>query len=107
MSSPACRSTATAACCWISASSSPGIERFRTHPWTVDAPSIVEWRALTVIGLDRLADAVRGELGVSAEAFPLARVLEGGTWSAGRRIAAQRRPGGGPPLNIVSDGTVF
>jgi hypothetical protein len=58
----------------------------------VDAPSIVEWRALTVIGLDRLADAVRGELGL-AEAFPLARVLEGGTWSAGRRIAAQRRPG--------------
>ena len=85
----------------------PRDPRFWTHPWTVDAPSIVEWRALTVIGLDRLADAVRGELGVSAEAFPLARVLEGGTWSAGRRIAAQRRPGGGPPLNIVSDGTVF
>lgn len=85
----------------------PRDERFRTHPWTVDAPSIVEWRALTVIGLDRLADAVRGELGLSAEAFPLARVLEGGTWAAGRRIAAQRRPGGGPPLNIVSDGTVF
>lgn len=85
----------------------PRDQRFWTHPWTVDAPSIVEWRALTVIGLDRLADAVRGELGVSAEAFPLARVLEGGTWSAGRRIAAQRRPGGGPPLHIVSDGTVF
>jgi hypothetical protein len=38
--------------------------------------------------------------------MPLACVLEGGTWSAGRRIAAQRLRGG-PPLNIVSDGTVF
>ena len=38
---------------------------------------------------------------------PLASVLEGGTWAAGRRIAADLRPGGGPPLTIVSDGTVF
>ena len=51
--------------------------------------------------------AVRAELGVTAEAFPLARVLEGGTWAAGRRIAAERREGGGPPLTIDSDGTVF
>ncbi|HQV08668.1 MAG TPA: DUF1688 family protein [Thauera sp.] len=34
-------------------------------------------------------------------------MLQGGTWSAGRRIAAQRREGGAPPINIVSDGTVF
>ncbi|HEV2610460.1 MAG TPA: URC4/urg3 family protein [Noviherbaspirillum sp.] len=74
---------------------------------TVDRPDVVEWRALTVIGLDRIADAVRERLGVSAEAFPLARVLEGGTWAAGRRIAAERRPGGTPPVNILSDGTVF
>jgi hypothetical protein len=74
---------------------------------TVDHPAVVEWRALTVIALDRVADAVRAQLGVSAEAFPLARVLEGGTWAAGRRIAKERRPGGPPPVNIVSDGTVF
>lgn len=80
---------------------------FWTTRWSVDAPAIVEWRALTVIGLDRLAEAVRGELGVDAAAFPLARVLEGGTWAAGRRIAAQRRPGGPPPIEIASDGTVF
>jgi uncharacterized protein DUF1688 len=85
----------------------PRDPRFWEQGWSVDAPSIVEWRALTVIGLDRLADAVRGELGLSAAAFPLARVLEGGTWAAGRRIAAQRRPGGAPPVRIVSDGTVF
>jgi uncharacterized protein DUF1688 len=80
---------------------------FWTTRWTVEAPAIVEWRALTVIGLDRLAEAVRGELGLDARTFPLARVLEGGTWSAGRRIAAQRRPGGPPPIEIASDGTVF
>ena len=45
-------------------------------------------------------------LGVSEESFPLARMLEGGSWAAGRRIAAERRPGGGPPFNILSDGTV-
>jgi len=37
----------------------------------------------------------------------LARVLEGGTWAAGRRIARERRPDGAPPLAIESDGTVF
>jgi hypothetical protein len=74
---------------------------------TVDEPAVVEWRALTVMLLDRLADAVRAELGVDAAAFPLARILEGGTWAAGRRIAAERRPGGVPPVSIASDGTVF
>ena len=73
----------------------------------VDHPVVVEWRALTVALLDRLADLVRARLGVSAEAMPLARVLEGGTWSAGRRLAYLNRPSGTPPLRIVSDGTVF
>jgi hypothetical protein len=78
----------------------------RAHP--VDSPLVVGWRALTVALLDRLAPLVRERLGVSAEAFPLARVLEGGTWAAGRRVAAQLRPGdGGPPLAVISDGTVF
>lgn len=76
-------------------------------PLAVDAPAIVEWRALTVIALDRVADAVRARLGVDAAAFPLARVLEGGTWIAGRKVAGLLRPGGGPPLDVASDGTVF
>lgn len=78
-----------------------------TQTLGVDHPAVIEWRALTVAALDAVADAVRAELGVTAEAFPLARVLEGGTWAAGRRIAAERRPGGAPPLRIASDGTVF
>jgi hypothetical protein len=57
--------------------------------------------------LDELAPLVRERLGVRAEDFPLARVLEGGTWAAGRRIARERRADGGPPIAVVSDGTVF
>jgi hypothetical protein len=68
---------------------------------------VVEWRALTVIALDRLAPPVRAAIGLDEARFPLARMLEGGTWAAGRRIAAQRRPGGAPPVHVVSDGTVF
>jgi hypothetical protein len=67
---------------------------------------VVEWRALTVALLDELAPKVRGILGLSAAQLPLACVLEGGTWAAGR-VLAQRLRGGTPPLNIASDGTVF
>lgn len=68
---------------------------------------IVEWRALTVILLDYIAAAVREKLGMSASELPLVKVLQGGTWSAGRRIAAQLRAGGVPPIQLDSDGTVF
>ncbi|HEX8365141.1 MAG TPA: DUF1688 family protein [Allosphingosinicella sp.] len=77
------------------------------RPHQVSDPLIVAWRAMTVALLDRLAPLVRERLGVSQAEFPLARMLEGGTWQAGRRIAAELRPGGGPPFNILSDGTVF
>ena len=77
----------------------------RPHP--VDSELVVGWRALTVALLDRIAPMVRERLGVSAEAFPLARVLEGGTWAAGRRMAASLRADGGPPIKVISDGTVF
>lgn len=68
---------------------------------------VVEWRALTVALLDEIGSLVRKRLGRTREDLPLAKVLEGGTWAAGRRIAAQMREGGGPPLTIISDGTVF
>ncbi len=67
---------------------------------------IVEWRALTVALLDEIAPLVRTQLGLTAEQMPLACVLEGGTWAAGRALARQLREGR-PPLNIQSDGTVF
>ena len=67
---------------------------------------IVEWRALTVALLDELAPLVREQLGLTAEQMPLACVLEGGTWAAGRALAQQLHQGL-PPLNLESDGTVF
>ncbi|MDX2214437.1 MAG: URC4/urg3 family protein [Oculatellaceae cyanobacterium bins.114] len=68
---------------------------------------IVEWRALTVVLLDAIADTIRQTLGMSPLELPLVKVLEGGTWAAGRAIAAEKRPGGKPPIQIQSDGTVF
>lgn len=69
---------------------------------------IVEWRALTVILLDRIADTLRQTLGMTTTELPLVKVLQGGTWTAGRQIAAELRPPHGlPPIQIQSDGTVF
>ncbi|KAF9653266.1 DUF1688-domain-containing protein [Thelephora ganbajun] len=72
-------------------------------------PAIVEWRAMTVIELDRIAALIRHKVGVSPEAsLTLAQILESATWKGGREIARQRRPEtGGPPIEIESDGTVF
>lgn len=74
-----------------------------TRTWEVGDEPVVEWRALTVALLDELAPLVCARLGTE---MPLACVLEGGTWAAGRALAQQRR-GGLPPLSIASDGTVF
>jgi hypothetical protein len=68
---------------------------------------VVEWRALTVALLDRIADGVRHRLRLDATSLPLAKILEGGTWAAGRRLARERRADASPPVKIISDGTVF
>jgi Protein of unknown function (DUF1688) len=70
-------------------------------------PFIVGWRSLTVALIDNLAPLVRERLNLGDDEFPLAKLLEGGTWAAGRRIANERRSGGRPPFSISSDGTVF
>jgi hypothetical protein len=77
----------------------------RAH--AVSDPVIVAWRSLTVALLDRLAPLLRQRLGLAPGALPLARLLEGGTWAAGRVLAHQLRPAGAPPFQIISDGTVF
>jgi hypothetical protein len=82
--SRACPNTATAACCSTAA-------------------FIIEWRALTVALLDELAPLVCQQLGKD---MPLACILEGGTWAAGRVLAQDLRAGK-PPLQIDSDGTIF
>lgn len=77
------------------------------RPHDATSELVVEWRALTVALLDRLAVRVREMTGTDATSLPLGAVLQGGTWSAGRRIAADLRTGGPPPLTISTDGTLF
>jgi hypothetical protein len=67
----------------------------------------IEWRAMTIILLDELALRIQKKINRSPSEFPLAKVLEGGSWWAGRKIAKQKRPDSSPPLKIISDGTVF
>jgi Protein of unknown function (DUF1688) len=74
---------------------------------SVSDPFVVGWRAATVALLDEIAPLVATRLGLKPAEFPLARVLEGGTWAAGRLIARAKRADAGPPFQVSSDGTVF
>jgi hypothetical protein len=73
----------------------------------VASSMVVEWRALTVALLDRTAEGVRQRLQLDSASLPLAKILEGGTWAAGRRLARERRTDASPPIKVISDGTVF
>ncbi|MBD2312392.1 URC4/urg3 family protein [Desertifilum sp. FACHB-1129] len=85
----------------------PKSNRILEQAHQVDSEVIVEWRSLTVILLDKIAQVIRKKLQLSETELPLVKVLQGGTWTAGRKIAAELRPGGIPPIQIDSDGTVF
>lgn len=85
----------------------PKHERVLSQRHDAASELIVEWRALTLQMLDELADAIRTKLGLTAEQLPLAKVLQGGTWAAGRKIAAECRKDGRPPISVDSDGTIF
>ena len=76
----------------------------RATVWDVGSEIVVEWRALTVTLLDDLAEHVRAAL--DRPQLPLACILEGGTWAAGRELAARLR-NGEPPLRVRSEGNVF
>jgi hypothetical protein len=71
------------------------------------SPLIVEWRALTVTLLDQLAEQIRQCTNTNSESMPLVSILQGGTWSAGRRIAQALRSDASPPLRLKSRGTIF
>jgi Protein of unknown function (DUF1688) len=73
----------------------------------VSSTLVVEWRALTVALLDRLASGMRARLGIDAVSLPLAKILQGGSWAAGRQLARERRTDASPPVKVISDGTVF
>ena len=68
---------------------------------------VVEWRALTVALLDRLAAVIRAKLNMDADTLPLAKILEGGSWATGRVLAREKRADASPPITVISDGTVF
>jgi hypothetical protein len=73
----------------------------------ISSELIVEWRALTVALMDPLVELVRAKLGLGS-AFTMPHMLQGGTWSAGRKIARELRPPDGPsPIPVAADGTVF
>jgi hypothetical protein len=75
--------------------------------WLPGDEVVVEWRALTVALLDQVGAAVRAKLGKTESELPLAKILEGGTWAAGRAAAREKRADGTPPITVDSDGTVF
>lgn len=77
------------------------------QPQAPDSEAIIEWRGLTVALLDELAVLIRKQLQKDALSLPLAKILQGGTWEAGRRIAKAKRAPGTPPIQIISDGTIF
>ncbi|ANB13124.1 hypothetical protein AWJ20_1405 [Sugiyamaella lignohabitans] len=88
-----------------SASSSSDKSASSVPVFPVESDVIVEWRAVTVGFLDLILDKVNAKLGSQ---LSLPQLLEAGTWKAGRRIAAELRPvTNGPPIDIISDGTVF
>src|SRR5262249_56458342 len=73
----------------------------------VGSQLIVEWRALTVALMDPLVGLVRERLGLDSN-FTMPQLLQGGTWSAGRKIAhALRPPDGPPPIAVAADVTGF
>ena len=73
----------------------------------VGSQLVVEWRALTVALMDPLVGLVRERLGLNSS-FTMPQLLQGGTWSAGRKIAHALRPPDGPsPIAVAADGTVF
>lgn len=78
-----------------------------TQEHDVSSELVLEWRALTVHFLGELAPLVRKLLDKTEAELPLGKILEGGTWSAGRRLAQSKRADGGSPIKVKSDGTVF
>ncbi|KAL2685038.1 hypothetical protein Neosp_006133 [[Neocosmospora] mangrovei] len=69
--------------------------------------TIVEWRALTLVLIDKLYTKIQSRMGNGVQ-LSMAQLLEAGTWKSGREVAAQRRPKTkSSPIIIKSDGTVF
>lgn len=85
----------------------PKDPNYAAMTYAVGSELVVEWRALTICLIDIVAEGIRKTLGKTADELPLSRILEGGTWYAGRVAAKARRANGNPPISVRLDGTVF
>jgi hypothetical protein len=88
----------------------PSILHRSLKPPSLSPSPIIPTAALRALAptRDRIAEQIRVKLNLSKEQLTLAQVLESATWKGGREIAKEKRPeSGGPPIEIVSDGTVF
>lgn len=77
---------------------------------TLDISSelVVEWRALTISILDKLKPIVETCLAIDQPIdLSMGQFLQGGSWSAGRKLARELRADGGPPFKVKLDGIVF
>ena len=79
----------------------------KTKYYDVGSELVVEWRAMTIVLVDKLAERLRKILNKTEKELSLCKVLEGGTWRAGRELAFKLRKNGSSPINLRSDGTVF
>lgn len=70
---------------------------------------IVEWRSCTICLLDMLLPAVNSQMGITGTKYELTlpQLIEAGSWKSGRAAASARRVHGGPPIELLADGTVF
>mmetsp|Transcript_57378 Transcript_57378/g.134548 ORF Transcript_57378/g.134548 Transcript_57378/m.134548 type:complete len:825 (+) Transcript_57378:48-2522(+) len=89
-----------------------GVLKLKDAGWlskevSVDSELVIEMRALTVVLVDQLAEQLRKKMKLSSAELPLASVLEGGTWNAGRQLAKKLRHDGSAPIRLRLDGTVF
>ena len=66
-----------------------------------------EQRSRCLQKLEELEARVRRRLAVDGKSFPLAKVLQGGTWAAGRALARERRSDGSPPIKVIANASVF
>jgi Protein of unknown function (DUF1688) len=84
----------------------PRHERDLSRRWKAGDEWLIEWRALTVTLQDELAQRVRAQTGLSAAKLPLAAVLTGAV-AAGRALAAERRRGGAPAVQMDGESALF
>lgn len=81
----------------------PKLEGTAAVVHAASAPLVIEWRALTVSLIDRLAEALRAELGVTETALPVGRLLPA-IRAAGQAAAQERRGSDVPPIRVDGDG---